>query len=708
MRARSLLLGLTMMTSLLANAQHQTANQRPRCIADLRHSALMNSDASYREIQQQQENRVQQLIANGAAQRTEGVIYKIPVVVHVIHNGEAVGVGTNISDAQIQSAITNMTQAYRGQIGVANDAEIEFVLAKMSPSACATSTGIVRVNGSGVAGYTANGLVPAGFPGDNELAVKNLSRWDNNNYYNIWVVSKIDGSDAGGIQAFAYFPGTPATYDGTVCLYNSFGYDPTGSLGYNLKPYTNKNKTLIHEMGHAFDLYHTFEGDDPGNTGIDTQCPANGNPLVDGDKINDTEPHRRSYGAVNTAGCYTPGVGINGCTGAVWGAVTKNYLDYSDETCQDRFSPAQITRMRAAITGTSRLSLASSYASAAPYPATFVNPMAASCTPVTSATGLSNHFAGISKVAIGIRNFFSGSAKDDGGYYNQSGNCMSLVRLEKGLSNNVAVTVHTANTHQVKAWIDYNNDGVFDNATEMILNQASVAAGATVSAAFTAPGTANTTTVVRMRVLEELVTTSGGVNLTGACVNPTYGQAEDYPVRLYNLGTLPIKLNNFSVSSKNCTNSLSVKFDDAKDLRLLRMQRSTNGGISFETINEQNANGLQYNFTDAFSATAAYRIEMLLKDGTTEYSYIVKTNACGEKENSVSVYPNPASNYVIVSKGSNSNAHINILNANGAVVKQMITNNNQTKIDVTNIPTGVYMIQVQEAGNVSTLKFIKN
>jgi hypothetical protein len=103
-----------------------------------------------------------------------------------------------------------------------------------------------------------------------------------------------------------------------------------------------------------------------------------------------------------------------------------------------------------------------------------------------------------------------------------------------------------------------------------------------------------------------------------------------------------------------------------------------------------------------------YRIEMLLKDGATEYSYIVKTNACGEKENSISVYPNPASNYVIVSKGSNSSAHINIINANGSVVKQIVSSNNQTKLDVTNIPSGVYMIQVQEAGAVSTLKFIKN
>ena len=42
-------------------------------------------------------------------------IYKIPVVVHVLHLGEAIGVSHNISDAQIQSAISNLNQTYRGQ-----------------------------------------------------------------------------------------------------------------------------------------------------------------------------------------------------------------------------------------------------------------------------------------------------------------------------------------------------------------------------------------------------------------------------------------------------------------------------------------------------------------------------------------------------------------------------------------------------------------
>src|SRR4051794_39554900 len=49
------------------------------------------------------------IIVNGTrtlqANRLQSSTYVIPVVVHVIHNGESLGTGTNISDAQIASQI---------------------------------------------------------------------------------------------------------------------------------------------------------------------------------------------------------------------------------------------------------------------------------------------------------------------------------------------------------------------------------------------------------------------------------------------------------------------------------------------------------------------------------------------------------------------------------------------------------------------------
>jgi hypothetical protein len=79
----------------------------------------------------------------------------IPVVVHVLHNGEGIGVGRNISDAQVQSQIDVLNEDFRrlnanrfntpnAFAGVASDPNIEFRLACIDPNGNATN-GIHRV-----------------------------------------------------------------------------------------------------------------------------------------------------------------------------------------------------------------------------------------------------------------------------------------------------------------------------------------------------------------------------------------------------------------------------------------------------------------------------------------------------------------------------------------------------------------------------------
>src|SRR5258708_9614659 len=92
------------------------------------------------------------------AGRVQGSSYVVPIVVHVIHNGEAVGTGTNISDAQILSQIkvlnddferlnADTTKTLTEFIPVAGKFPITFVMAKQDPNGIATH-GIVRVKGT--------------------------------------------------------------------------------------------------------------------------------------------------------------------------------------------------------------------------------------------------------------------------------------------------------------------------------------------------------------------------------------------------------------------------------------------------------------------------------------------------------------------------------------------------------------------------------
>ena len=85
------------------------------CGFDHKHDILMQ-DTSYEKLIQFSEQQVATYLSTPRT-RSSNDIYTIPVVVHVLHLGEQLGVGTNISDAQIQSAINNLNDVYRGQTG---------------------------------------------------------------------------------------------------------------------------------------------------------------------------------------------------------------------------------------------------------------------------------------------------------------------------------------------------------------------------------------------------------------------------------------------------------------------------------------------------------------------------------------------------------------------------------------------------------------
>lgn len=336
----AVMIGLFLLTTLQATAQE-------KCGTMSKHELLLRKDANYRTLYEQGLESSKNA-ANSRETSTQGTIYKVPVVIHIMHIGEQIGTGSNISNDQIYSAISSINDAYRKKAGTIYngngvDMEIEFCLAQKDPNGNAT-TGINRVDASATGSYGTQGITDA-----NEINIKALSKWSNTKYYNIWVVSEIDDNDAGsGVQGYAYFAGASANVDGAVMLYNSFGYDPEGtSRNYNLKSYTNKNITCIHELGHAFGLYHTFEGDGSGST-----CPSatNGCGSGVGDCCADIPAHMRSQ-----SNCVT---GINSCDNTTSRELfIHNYMDYSSDACQNMFTANQYTRARSFLASGSRASL---------------------------------------------------------------------------------------------------------------------------------------------------------------------------------------------------------------------------------------------------------------------------------------------------------------------------------------------------------------
>jgi PKD repeat protein len=247
----------------------------------------------------------------------------IPIVVHVIHNGDALGSGENISDAQVMSQVTvlnadfsatntdfNSTSFYNS---VKTNMDIQFCLATQDPNGQPT-TGINRVN-----------YGTASFGQSAAEAMKAATQWDPTKYFNIWVCRF--GGDLNGILGYAQFPNSgAANTDGVIIGFNYFG--TTGAVS---APY-NKGRTVTHEVGHCFGLFHIW-GDDG------TACTGS-------DNVADT-PNQ----ADENYGCPNPATNIS-CSNS--GDMSMNYMDYTDDACMYMFTTGQKARVDAVLASAPR------------------------------------------------------------------------------------------------------------------------------------------------------------------------------------------------------------------------------------------------------------------------------------------------------------------------------------------------------------------
>lgn len=256
-------------------------------------------------------------------QRTKGGPYEIPVVVHVIHNGELEGVGTNISDTQILSQIEVLNKDFNRMNSDANSTpaeflplagamDIQFVMARRDPDGLPT-TGINRVQGT-----------KTSWSMSDDAEFKALSYWPSQEYMNIWVVNFTANTIGYAQFPVSNMPGLEeyqdgiATTDGIAIDYTTFGTTDAGP--FNLDPDFNKGRTTTHEVGHFFGLRHIW--------GDVSTCSGT-------DYVDDTPNQTTS-----TTGC--PSHPQVSCSS---NKMFQNFLDYTNDVCMNLFTMGQINRM---------------------------------------------------------------------------------------------------------------------------------------------------------------------------------------------------------------------------------------------------------------------------------------------------------------------------------------------------------------------------
>jgi subtilisin-like proprotein convertase family protein len=591
-RFYSSLIAFLLLLSTTINAQNSTPTHDGHghapgepCKFDQIHQEKMRTDAEYKRITDEIEHK----IATGQlVPKKSGTVYQVPVVVHVLHVGEAIGTGWNISDEQAIKGIEDLNNYWRKIAGTYGDGlgvdmEVEFALAVRDPSGNCTN-GIVRRNMSSFTAYVNNGV---GTGGISEADAK-TGRWNTSDYYNIYLVNKIDGNNCfsgGGYTAgYAYFPSAHgSSVDGTVCLICSY--------------VDEASNTMAHELGHAFGLFHTFEACS------ETDCSTGG------DRVCDTRPHQQND--CSSTSCSGSGTFDNS---------RYNYMSYCNTT--ERFTDGQKTRARSFFSDLARRGrflAANGNNKLVPPGAPTVNFAASatavclnssvkftdlsSCIPNTYATstGWPNHTfawsvtgpvnmnsslqnpsftfatAGTYTVSLTITNLQGTFSETKTGYitvsngpatactpnlggnignfaqtiynvtFNQINNststslngyndfsCSKTTTVDEGSTYQLSISIRAGGSGRefFEVWLDYDNDGVID--TGEIIHSGSTSSTnttATVNANITIPTTAVENTLLRMRVMGE--TGSAPSNSDKSCSGAYFiGDVEDYGVMI--------------------------------------------------------------------------------------------------------------------------------------------------------------------------------
>jgi len=477
---------------------------------------LMEQDPGMQERMHAVEEHTNRFIANLGKSNNANALganetVTIPVVVHVVYNNST----ENISNAQINSQIavlnadfsasnsdiSSVPSLFSSRVG---DANIQFVLADTDPSGN-PSSGITRTSTTR-SSFGTNNTVKFNSQGGKDA-------WPSNQYLNLWVCDI-----SGGILGYAQFPGGAANTDGVVCDYQYFGTNGTATAPFNL------GRTATHEVGHWLNLRHIW-GD--GGCSVDdfvSDTPTAGNP---------------NYGC--------PSFGANSCSGGdpdMW----MNYMDYVDDRCMYMFSQGQVDRMRALFeSGGFRESFVNSGGGTPP------NPTPTYC----ASQGDNSRNEWIESVQVGsIRN----NSGNDGGYGDYTN---SVANVTAGSNYNVTMVpgFRRRQRNQVfRIFVDWNQDGDFDDANELVGSSSPGTGNATITVNVPSSATNGNT---RIRI--SMKRNSGA----SACQTFTRGEVEDYTLNISggtraisrDVNAQPASELAFNVYPNPTSNGATIRFD---------------------------------------------------------------------------------------------------------------------------------------------------
>ncbi len=603
------------------------------------------------------------------------------------------------------------------------------------------------------------------------------------NAFNLYLVNSV--MDAGQpFAGYAYFPNNSLL--STFCVMDK---DVLAGAA---------NGTIVHEYGHHFNLYHTFQSTESGNSNVNAEhvprSGGNSNCTTKGDLLCDTEADPRG----TVASCVYTGGGNSqqDIFGNPYTPPINNIMSYYPDNCGGIFTAGQITRVSAAytvrsghtnyslncpataVTAASGLAAAqvgvgvdltwtdnagnemgylierSTTSASSGFVPLAMGGVAANAVTYTDLTVVSNTsywyrikasngncntYSNVAPITTGLiycLPVYANSVLCQNAYIsnvtftgttiiNNSSSCdladaytdyttsVTAASVTAGSSYPIAVARPTGSTRFVQVFIDFNQDGDFNDANEKLLPDSYGTFTANVLSGTLAIPVGATNGTTRMRVIMR-----NNTIIATACEtsNNFFGEAEDYSITV--TGGLPVELISFQAKPLggqvvlNWATTLEVNNDH------FELERSGDGKM-FSTIAEIKGMGNTYAMThyekvdaNPLYGNSFYRLKQVDRNGKSEYSEIVSAERLGA-DNAVRVSPNPTTGLLTVDfetwEESPVSLQVRELTGRILIAEKLVSTIgiNSRELMMQNLPHGIYIVTVVLGEKSNTFRIVK-
>ncbi len=231
--------------------------------------------------------------------------------------------------------------------------------------------------------------------------------------------------------------------------------------------------------------------------------------------------------------------------------------------------------------------------------------------------------------------------------------------------------------------------------------------------------------LISLKVVGAMLTsnpTATSINISDVlnCSNSNNGSNDGAYASLSVVAALPVNLSFFNSITKNCEEiSLNWKTQAEVNSSHFEIFRSKDG-LKFDFMDfvasTNLVGGSNYSYLDKknlqHSSKYYYQLVQVDFDGNRKkFDIIEQLFKCSNSDNNFTIFPNPTLDYLNLSFSGFDNENLvqlNIYNNLGEVVKKLTTNPRQiSRVDLSDLPNGMYEIQLVHESKIIAKKFIK-